>query len=268
MDDLQFESVEAAIAWAEAVHESELLAHKEKLPAEAIVCRMWKTDRANKRFFGELWAELMKRIVGIGGAFLLSFDEIAKEHVLWKVQQDIFKLITAEGAPQRSKFLGEKFGLAVKRRVLNAGRNHRRSAMGRWGNVIIQDPEAVSDGEEIERPIELASDSRPNQEANIVNAERKDQQRKDYNKALRGIKDPLEREIVRLHFGKGVPIESDHPDTKDLVRRTGKTSDQIRNVLDKGMRIMRKVLARSASAGEAQARQGEASRKARSRKER
>jgi len=140
--------------------------------------------------------------------------------------------------------------------------------MGRWGNVIIQDPEAVSDGEEIERPIELASDSRPNQEANIVNAERKDQQRKDYNKALRGIKDPLEREIVRLHFGKGVPIESDHPDTKDLVRRTGKTSDQIRNVLDKGMRIMRKVLARSASAGEAQARQGEASRKARSRKER
>jgi hypothetical protein len=112
--------------------------------------------------------------------------------------------------------------------------------------VIVQDLE--TDEEEIERPLELAADTRSNQEATMLKDEHRDEQRKKYKKALRVIKNPLEREVVRLYHCEEMPIQSDDPNTEDLVRRTGKTASHIRNVLDKGMKVMRKALARSATA--------------------
>jgi hypothetical protein len=236
----RFESNEAAIAWAESVHESVLLAQKEELPAEAIVYMICKIGKARKELFGELAAELIVRIADIGGAFVLRLPEIPKEHILYNVQDDILKLIMSGKSSKEAEILQVTFGLAVKRRVLNEAKKYRRSALGRRGKVVPQDPEA--DDEEQSRPLEQAPDTRPNQEAELLKSEEQDQIQKLAGKARRAVKDPRAREAAWLYYAREMPIQSDDPRAEDIMRRVNATRREVYSLKDKGMRAMRKAL--------------------------
>jgi hypothetical protein len=78
-------------------------------------------------FFGEL----VLRIYRIARAFAQSIDLASKEHILCRVEEQIFALILIKVPTRASDFLEAAFGLAVERRTHNEVRRHYRSPFGR-----------------------------------------------------------------------------------------------------------------------------------------
>ena len=98
------------------------------------------------------------------------------------------------------------------------------------------------DGNEIERPIELAPDNRPGPEAVLLQLGEETARADLAEKARKAVKDSQHFEAVMLHFGDGKPIRSSDPNELDLVQHLQISEGQVRYRLRAGMKAIRKAL--------------------------
>ena len=98
------------------------------------------------------------------------------------------------------------------------------------------------DGNEIERPIELAPDNRPGPEAILLHSREETTRAELAEKARKAVKHLKHFEAVMLHFGDGKPIRSSDPNELDLVRHLQISEGQVRYRLRAGMKAIRKAL--------------------------
>jgi hypothetical protein len=225
------------------LHHSDWIALAEDLKSETLIYLMRQVHHSDKDLFGRLLAELDKRIARIGRRWAQDFDPTTTEEILWKVEKDILDLIVAEKPSRKGDNLEVAFGQVVKRRTINAVEKYNNSPMGRRDEFVPQ----ISDGDgddpnKIKRPIELAADGRPGPQFTLLESERESLRPRLFKKAYGAVKDPKDREAVKLHIEKGLPIQSADPNQDTVARRLNETVRQAKYRFSKAMKAMRKAL--------------------------
>ncbi|PYS02828.1 MAG: hypothetical protein DMG16_07555 [Acidobacteria bacterium] len=233
-------SVQAEISRTLAIHPPEWLRQAPDLQNETLVHLIRQSRDRDSDLMGHLMQVLSKRIHRLARSRLRGFDKMTAEALVLKVEIDILELVLARKPSLSTEFLEVAFAEAVIVRTLRALRAHRRSPHGHLGEML---PGATDeDGDEIERPIELAPDNRPGPEAVLLQA-REETARADLaEKARKAVKDSQHFEAVMLHFGDGKPIRSSDPNELDLVQHLQISEGQVRYRLRAGMKAIRKAL--------------------------
>jgi hypothetical protein len=169
-----------------------------------------------------------------------GLDQIAAQEIVLKVEIEIMQLVLSEEPSRKADYLEVAFAQAVERRTVDMVRSHMRSPMGgRRGELAGAIDE---DGDEIERPIELAPDHRPGPEATFLQKEDEDSRPELILKGLNAITNPLHRKVVILHCLCGFPIASKDSEKFDLVRCFQARPAQIKYWRDAGLKEMREAL--------------------------
>jgi hypothetical protein len=225
--------VHAQIGRMMALHPSEWLREGRDLQNETLVYLIRRSCDRDSELMGELTLVLSKRIHRLARAWLRSFSKDIAEELILKVEDELFDLVMAQKPSLRSEFLEIAFAEAVKERALKARRAYKRSPAGQRGEVA---PGAIDeDGDEIERPIELAPDSRRSPQAiALENAQ--------FDKLRNAMQDPRQFDAVRLHFVEEMPIRSSDPKEMDLMRHFNASEGQVRYLLRAGKKAIRKFL--------------------------
>jgi len=239
----RFEATEIQIVRMLLLLQSAWILAAPDLHAETLVYLIREIHGRDDELFGLLAAELAKRVWGIGGAFAQGFDLITKEDILWRVEQQIFKLVLAETPSRQSDFLEIAFGRAVERRTNDAVEKHNATTWGLREVLARPDNDDDDDGDELERSI---ADSRAGPEENLLHREEEAVRRKRYWKMRRVVKNPMHLEALRLQICEGYSIE-------ELMACFNATRGKVNYALETAKKQMR-------DAREAQVRQGAASR--------
>jgi hypothetical protein len=235
---MRFEATEIQIGMMLfLLHPAWILAAPDLL-AETLVCLIRETHGRDDELFGLLAAELSKRVYRIGGAFARGFDLITKEDILWRVEQQIFKLVLAETPSRQSDFLEIAFGQAVERLTNNAVGKHNASTWGR--REVLAGPNHDDDDgdDEIERSI---ADGGPGPDENVLHDEDQAVQRKWYWKVCRVVENPMHLDALRLRCCEGYSIE-------DLMTYFNATRRQVRYALETAKKQIRKAFGAQAPA--------------------
>ena len=233
-------SVQAEISRTLAIHPPEWLRQAPDLQNETLVHLIRQSRDRDSDLMGHLMQVLSKRIHRLARSRLRGFDKMTAEALVLKVEIDILELVLARKPSLSTEFLEVAFAEAVIVRTLRALCAHRRSPHGHLGEML---PGATDeDGDEIERPIELAPDNRPGPEAVLLQA-REETARADLAvKARKAVKDSQHFEAVMLHFRDGKPIRSSDPNELGLVQHLQISEGQVRYRLRAGMKAIRKAL--------------------------
>jgi hypothetical protein len=107
---------------------------------------------------------------------------------------------------------------------------------------FVPDTTEGEDLNEVERPIELVPDHRPGPQGILLEDERQALIPTLINTAYAAVKDPQDLELAKLHWGKGIQIQSSDPNADDLVRRTGIPARQIKYRLEKAKKAILKAI--------------------------
>jgi hypothetical protein len=210
------------------------------LRTETIVFFARQARRADEDLYGLLVQELSNRIIRMVRNRVYGLDPRAAEEIPLKVEIEILELVLAEKPSLDSEFLEVAFGQAVERRTIDAIRKYKRSILGgRRGWIVAGKDE---DGDEIERPIELAPDNRPNPEEVLLQLDSKNQRHQLLKKACQAVENKRHLEAFIMHYAHGWPIVSNDPERPDLVSRFNVTEGQMKHWLKKTMEIMREAL--------------------------
>jgi len=233
-------SVQAEITRTLAIHPPEWLRQAPDLKNETLVHLIRQSRDRDSDLMGHLMQILSKRIYRLARSRLRGFDKMTAEDMVLKVEIDILELVLAPKPSLNSEFLEVAFAEAIIIRTLRALRAYKRSPQGHRGEML---PGATDeDGNEIERPIELAPDNRPGPEAILIQAREQTARAELAEKARNTVKHPQHFEAVMLHFGDGKPIRSSDPNELDLVRHLQISEGQVRYRLRAGMKAIRKAL--------------------------
>jgi hypothetical protein len=219
-------SVQAEISRTLALHAPDWLREAPNLQNETLAYLIRRSQDRDRQLMGDLMRVVSTRIHRLAGSRLRGFNKDTAQEILLKAEFEIFGLLLAETPSLDSEFLEIAFGDIVVKRTLNAIRAHQRSIFGkRRGDLH---PGATDeDGDEIERPIELAADDRAGFETNVIRV-------RDVEKAREAVKDPRHFEAVRLHFGDGMPIF-------DISKHLSISEGRVRYGLRAGMKAIRKA---------------------------
>jgi hypothetical protein len=216
------------------------IAEAEHLQNETLVFLIRKTRRGDPEVYGCLFQELITRITRHARRWVWGLDPTIAEEIVSKVEIDIMNLVLAQESSRKTEVLEVAFARAVKRRTVNAARNHKGSPMGRRGRI--QADATDEDGDEIERPIELVADDRPGPQTILLETEDEARRPELIRKLLDAVKHPQQREALDLHYLGGLPITSRDPGKTDLVRRLQATSGQIKHRIAAGLKAIRKAI--------------------------
>ena len=220
--------------------QSDWIAEAEDLQNETLVFLIRQTRRADPQLYDRLFQELSKRITRLARRSVRGFDRTTAQEIVLKVEIDILELVLAEEPSRKTDFLEIAFAQAIERRTLNAVRNHNNSPMGRRGEILAD--ATNEDGDEIERPIELAADDRPGPEAVLLQLQDEARRPELLQKAYDAVEDPRHLEAVILHYSHGWPITCKDPGKKDLARHFNATPRQIKYWIATALKAMREAL--------------------------
>jgi hypothetical protein len=236
--------VEAEIQRVSNLPQSDWLAQATDLQNETLVLLIRQVVRADEDLFAALLQELSRRTLRIAGRWVKGFDKYTRENILLpQVEIEILELVLSGTRSLQGDFLEVAFAKGVERRTIDVMRKHKRSSMGRRGEIV-PDPAEDEDMEieEIERPIEFAVEGRPGPEEDILQSENENQRARWIQRAKRVVKDKRHLEAAILHYCDGWPFLSKDPDKPDLARYFNTTPREIRYWLDLAMDAMRKTL--------------------------
>jgi hypothetical protein len=226
-------SVEAQIGRMMALHPAEWLREAPDLENETLVYLIRRSHDRDWELMGELMLVLSKRIHRLARAKLRSLNKDTAQELILTVEAELFDLVMAHKPSLRSEFLEIAFAEAVKERTLKARRAYKRSPAGHRGEIA---PGAMDeDGDALERPVELAPDSRRSPQAVAL-------ENVQFDKLRDAMEDPRQFDAVKLHFVDEIPIRSSDPKELDLMRHFDASEGQVRYWLRAGKKAIRKFL--------------------------
>src|SRR5262249_6722021 len=150
---------------------------------------------------GRLLEELRKRISGLSRRFVQGLDDLAKEEILSNVEIEILEIVLSKDSSRQTDFLEIAFARAVEKLTIDAIRKYNNSPLAHRGEIA--DDATDEDGDEIERPIELLPDNRPNAQDTLLQLEAGNQRHELLRKACDAVQNPRHLEAIILHYGHG-----------------------------------------------------------------
>lgn len=233
-------AVQAELSRILSLHQFDWIAEVGDFRNETLVYLIRKNRCGDPELYGRLFQELSTRITRIVRRNAWGLDRFSAQDIILKVEIQIIELVLAEKPSRKTDFLEVGFAEVVERRTLDAVRRHETRPQGKRGEIF---PGATDeDGDEIERPIELAADDRPGPEAILLERQDAALRKKLIRKARDAVKDPRHFEAVMLHKGEGLPITSKDPTKPDLERHFQERPRKIKHRLAAAMKAMRKAL--------------------------
>jgi len=222
------------------VPEANWLAEAEDLQNETLVFLVRRTRDAYPDLYAGLFRKFSKRLTRLARLPLRGLDRTTGQEIVLKVEIDIMVLVLAEKPSRKSEFLEVAFAQAVERRTVNLIEKHKNSPLGHHADIL---PGAMDeDGDDIERPIELAPDDGPGPEEILLELWDEDLRDQLIQKVCDAVKDPQDLEAFLLHYRDGVPITSTDPAKENLVRDFQETEGQIKHRLSRTMKVIRRRL--------------------------
>src|ERR1051326_6538695 len=205
---------------------------------ETLVFLIRLSRRADPEVYGQLFQQLSTRITRLARRWVRGLGRAGQEIVL---KVEIVERVLAEKPTLQTEYLEVAFAKAVESLTVAAVRRHRLSPFGgRRGEIL---PGATDeDGDEIERPLELAPDDRPGPEEVLLDLWDRESRDQVIDDAKNAVKDPRDLEAVLMHHCDGVPIVSKDPAKSDLVHHFQESEGQIKHRLARGLRAMRRRL--------------------------
>jgi hypothetical protein len=212
---------------------SDWVAEAPNLPSEALVFLIRQIGNGDPMIYGYLFQQLGRRIAPLARRATRGLDrETARELVL-KVEIDILELIVSERPSRKRDFLEIAFAPAVEGRSVDLIRIHLNSPL-RHLSEIMADP-VDEDGDEIDRPIEMAPDHRSSPEEIVIALQDESRRKEWFRKACNSVKNPLHREVVLLHHVEGMSVP-------EIAQKLPARPAQVKYWLTAGLKVMRKAL--------------------------
>jgi len=238
--------IQAEIQRLMRLPQSNWVAEANDVENETLVFLIRQVRNGDQRVYGALYQELSRRTMRIAKQYVRELDGPDAEHIMLQVEMKVCESVLANDPKRRDDFLEVTFGKAVEQIATDFLRKHNRSALAHRGEIAIpENLDGLDDTEEVERPIEFATETRPDPEASFRETERKEW----LERAYAAITDPLRREAVILHYKEGWPIESADPDVEDLVSHFGVTRRRVKYWLACGKKEMETFLAHATAGG-------------------
>jgi hypothetical protein len=226
---LRFPETETEIAEMLCLSEYRRMALAPHCRPETLVYLIRDLRGRKKKILGVYAAELSKWIARIAPAFVRGYSTVARDEILWSFEKRIFDLVLADPPTRQSEYLEIAFGKAVERFTINAVKSYESAPWRKPGcapTVLIDD-----EGEEIEGAGEDVADERDGPEESLLQKEDQATKARWYRKAMRAITNPLHREVARLHWCDGTPVQSSDPREPDIVHTLNITVGQAEHAL-------------------------------------
>ena len=225
---------------------SQWLARLKEIHNETLVFALRRAGRNDRELYTELVQELFRRTGRIATRVIREWvlDRLAQADIVAVVDVQIFKLVLEKEPTRAGRFLEIGFNRAVELRTQDAIEKHLNTPFGNRGEYVpFNDGQDFDEGDAIERPMELAPDTRPPPEALYIQGEEERGVIALYSRALAAVKGRLCRKVIKLHVCEGLPISSKDPEVKTVARVLKKTSlGRIKHLLTDGMKTMRAAL--------------------------
>jgi hypothetical protein len=207
---------------------------------ETLVNLIRRMRLSKKSVYGLFVQELCRRISRIARRHTREFKKVTREDILTMVEIGIMNLVLAEKPSRKTEVLEVAFARSVEKRTLNMVRNYERSLWARRADILT--PADEEDDEEVERPIELAADDRDGPEIQVVQSMEDARRAQQVERAYAAVKDPMDLQVLKLHFEDGLPIQSKDPDKPDVVGETGESRGKVNYRIARAYKQIRKVL--------------------------
>ena len=204
------------------------------LKSESLVFLTRYIRDTNDIVCGELMLKLRERTIRTAYNWIYDVYETAMDILIYDVEMEVTQLILAKTVSRRSEILEIAFGQFVARRTLNAVKKFKKTPMGQQGQVVA-DP-VDGDGDEIERPIEFAADTRPGAADIFLRNEHVEGCRKMIEQASSAVKDRRHLKAAVLRYVEGLSM------TK-LAGRFERSTRQMQNWLNTALQQMEQALA-------------------------
>jgi hypothetical protein len=225
---------------------SQWIAERKEIHNETLVFLLRRAGRNDLELYTALAEELFRRTRRIATRVIRVWvlDRLAQADIVAVVDVQIFELVFEKEPTRAGRFLETAFNMVVEQRTKNAIFRHLKTPFGNRGEYVpFTDGQDFDEGEAIERPMELAPDTRPGPLALCIQDEEGKGVVALYNRALAVIKARLCRKVIKLHFCEGLPISSKDPEVKTVARVLKKTPlGRIKHLLTDGMKTMRAAL--------------------------
>ena len=221
---------------------SERMREVPKMYSECIL-HLLRRKEADEELYERLWRELIRRIAQTVRRYSGRLKKFVIQEIVMKVEEHIFKLLLSDPPDMAIDFYEIGFAEGVKALTLNAIMAHERSMLGTENRGWLKTPNELGvDGQVYERPFELIHDTDASPEETAI-AERIQEQREELAQvAYEAVKDPLDREVIRLHFEEDIPIWSSDPETDAVARRLHLKEGQVRHRYKRGVKDMQEAL--------------------------
>jgi hypothetical protein len=235
----RWKDVEDEIQKASRLHQSDLITQAQGFQSETLVFFIRQTHRVEKEISAVLLQELTKRTLRLARRWVWGLDRMAVEDIVLKVEMSILELVLSDKSSRQTDFLEIAFAKSVQQRTLDAVKKYKNSTMSHLVEFVPQNRDDDGDEfDEIERPIELAADNRPSQEAIVLQLEDIALARKLIETAYEIAKDPRHVEAAVLRYGHGWPIRSKNG-KHDLVTYFNARAAQVKYWSAEGLKALR-----------------------------
>jgi hypothetical protein len=225
---------------------SQWIARLKEIHNETLVFVLRRAGPNDRELYAPLVQELFRRTRRIATRVIREWvlDRLAQVDIVAVVDVQIFKLVIEKEPTSIGQFLEIGFNMTVEQLTKHAIEKHLNTPFGHRGEYIpFTDGQDFDEGDEIERPIELAPDAGPSPEALCIQGEEEKGVIALYDRALAAIKGRLCRQVIKLHLCEGLPISSKDPEVKTVARVLKKMPlGRIKHLLTGGMKRMRAAL--------------------------
>jgi hypothetical protein len=212
---------------------SDWAAEAPNLPSEALVFLIQQIGNGDPEIYEHLFQEIGRRITPLARRATRGLNRETAREIVLKVERDILELIVSERPSRKRDFLQIAFAPAVEGRAVDLIRIHHNSPLGHLSEIMA-DP-VDEDGDEIERPIEMAPDHRPSPEEIVIVLEDESRRKEWFKKACDSVENPLHREAVLLHHVEGMSVQ-------EIAQKVPARPAQVKYWLTAGLKVMRKAL--------------------------
>jgi hypothetical protein len=222
---------------------SQWIARHKEIRNETLVFLLRRAGPNDRELYTTLIQELFRRTRRIATRVIRGWviDRLAQVDIVAAVDVQIFKLVFEKEPTRIGRFLEVAFNMTVEQHTQHAIEKHLNTPFGHRGEFVpFNDGQDFDEGEEIERPIELAPDTRPGPEALCIQNEERRGVIALYNQAFAAIKGRLCRKVVKLHICEGLPVSSKDPEVKTVASELKNvTLGRIKHLLADGKKMMR-----------------------------
>jgi hypothetical protein len=207
------------------------------------VLHLLRLKEADEELYERLWKSLMGRIVQTVRRTAWALPKSVIQDIAEKVQHRILELLFAEPPDLAIDFYEIGFTEGIKALTIDAIRVHENSILGSENRGWLKTPnEAGVDGQPYERPFELVPDIGASPEETAIEVRIQEQRAEKAQAAYDAVEDPLDREVVRLHFEEDIPVWSSDPEQDAVAKRLDLREGQARHRYKRGMKQMHQAL--------------------------